>query len=387
MEITDVNIQKEIEGINSIIIRVIYNDDIKEKKLLINEANNNNLVVNEKFEFKPTSRRDRFEFIMIKVDENNNESEIGKKRFPLDEITSQEEYTVQITIPEIDDEEQEAAQIHCKIVLFWSDYEFFEEKKKKSELKLKKLNEALNKTNFYLQKIKEVYGELKASESIYNNTYNNINNQNNNNNYNNQQYQDNRYTDDKQNLNINNYSNNENYMPSPSTKMDNLRGKSGRTGMVDYQDGAPLSGMRIDSYPSNNEKITFRGKKLLTFFGFCVLCLGLVGSLKRPDFPNILEGLFIICCVVIGINTGVSKAKKWFLNALIWDLALIVYDFIWISTHYQYIWIDGYNGGNENFIGLLSVICSAGNILVKSFVGVMLAKQYFDLKAMEAENK
>ena len=387
VEITDVNIQKEIEGINSIIIRVIYNDDIKEKKLLINEANNNNLVVNEKFEFKPTSRRDRFEFIMIKVDENNNESEIGKKRFPLDEITSQEEYTVQITIPEIDDEEQEAAQIHCKIVLFWSDYEFFEEKKKKSELKLKKLNEALNKTNFYLQKIKEVYGELKASESIYNNTLNNINNQNNNNNFNNQPYQDNRYTDDKQNLNINNYSNNENYMPSPSTKMDNLRGKSGRTGMLDYQDGEPHSGMRIDSYPNNNEKITFRGKKLLTFFGFCVLCLGLVGSLKRPDFPNILEGIFIISCVIIGINTGVSKAKKWFLNALIWDLALIVYDFIWISTHYQYIWIDEYNGGNENFIGLLSVICCAGNILIKSFVGVMLAKQYFDLKKMESENK
>ena len=40
VEITDVNIQKEIEGINSIIIRVIYNDDIKEKKLLINEALN-----------------------------------------------------------------------------------------------------------------------------------------------------------------------------------------------------------------------------------------------------------------------------------------------------------------------------------------------------------
>ncbi len=89
---------------------------------------------------------------MIKVDDNNNESEIGKKRFPLDEITSQEEYTVQITIHKIDDEEQEAAQIYCKIVLFWSDYELFEEKKKKSELKLKKLNEALNKTIFIYKK-------------------------------------------------------------------------------------------------------------------------------------------------------------------------------------------------------------------------------------------
>ena len=164
VEITDVDIQKEIEGINSIIIKVIYNERTEEKKLLINKNNNNNnLIVNEKFEFKPTSRQDRFEFIMIKVDENNVESIIGSKRFPLDQITSQEEYLVQITIPETEgDEEISAAVINCKIILFWSDYEFFEEKKKKSENKLKKIKEASNKTNYYLLKIKEVYGDLKA---------------------------------------------------------------------------------------------------------------------------------------------------------------------------------------------------------------------------------
>ena len=42
MEITDVDIQKEIEGINSIIIKVIYNERTEEKKLLINKNNNNN---------------------------------------------------------------------------------------------------------------------------------------------------------------------------------------------------------------------------------------------------------------------------------------------------------------------------------------------------------
>ena len=127
MEITDVDIQKEIEGINSIIIKVIYNEKVEEKKLLINKkSNNNNLIVNERFEFKPTSRQDRFEFIMIKVDEDNVESIIGSKRFPLDQITSQEEYLVQITIPELDREEEiAAAVINCKIFLFWSDYEYF----------------------------------------------------------------------------------------------------------------------------------------------------------------------------------------------------------------------------------------------------------------------
>ena len=88
VEITDVDIQKEIEEINSIIIKVIYNDKIEQKKLFMNNKNkNNNLIVNEKFEFKPTSRKDRFEFIMIKVDEDNVESIIGSKKFPLDQIT------------------------------------------------------------------------------------------------------------------------------------------------------------------------------------------------------------------------------------------------------------------------------------------------------------
>ena len=379
VEITDVNIQKEIEGIKGIVIKVIYNDDIEEKRLLINEGNNN-LIVNEKFEFKPTSRRDRFEFIMIKVDEDNNESEIGSKKFPLDEITSQEEYIVQITIPEIEDEEQVAAYINCKIVLFWSDYEFFEEKKKKSEQKLKKLNEALNKTNYYLQKIKEVYGELKATDSV-NNTYNNnFNSQNNN-----QKLVDNRITDDKNNLNINNYNNNDNYGQSPST---NLRGKnSGRDANIDLSNDDPHSGLRINSYSSNNEPVPFRGKKQVRFFGMCVILLALVGSLKRPDFPNILEGLLIILCCAIGIKRGLSKAVQWFKYIFIGDLILIVYDFIWLCLNYGYIWIDGYTGGHENFVGLLSVISCVGNIIVKSFIGILLYKQYSDTKKLEAENK
>jgi hypothetical protein len=380
VEITDVNIQKQIEGIKEIVIKVIYNDDIEEKRLLMNEGNNN-LIVNEKFEFKPTSRRDRFEFIMKKVDEDNNESEIGSKKFPLDEITSQEEYIVQITIPEIEDEEQVAAYINCKIVLFWSDYEFFEEKKKKSEQKLKKLNEALNKTNYYLQKIKEVYGELKASESINNNTYNNINTQNNNQNpiYN-------RITDDKNNLIINNYSNNDNFIPSPSTKVDNLRGKT-TAGDANFSNIDPQSGLRINSYSNNNEPVPFRGKKQVRFFGLCVILLALVGSLKRPDFPNILEGLLIILCCVIGIKRGLSKAVQWFKYIFYGDLILILYDFIWLCLNYHYMWIDGYTGGNENFIGILSIISCVGNIIIKSFIGILLYKQYTDTKNLESENK
>lgn len=380
VEITDVMIQNQIEGINSIIIRVNYNDEIKEKNILINDINDNNLLVNEKFEFKPTSRRDKFEFIMIKVDENNNESEIGSKRFPLDEITSQEEYIVQITIPEYDDEDQVAAYINCKIVLFWSDYEFYEEKKKKSEQKLKKLKEAADKTSYYLQKIKEIYGDLPGYKNQYNIDYSNNFQEKgmDNNNFKTKNY--NNY-DSYNGNNIINYTN---ANQSPSTKYDIRGQKYGLEESFDPQDREYA--IKEKEY-NNNESIPFKGKNRIKFFGLLIILLGLIGSLKRPDFPSILEGIFIVLFCYIGVNKEISKSLKWFKYLLITDLILIIYDFLWLTTHYDYIWLDSYTGGHENFIGFLSVICCVGNILIKSFVGVLILIKYNGIKTLEQENR
>ena len=379
VEITDVDIQKEIEEINSIIIKVIYNDKIEQKKLFMNNKNNNNLIVNEKFEFKPTSRKDRFEFIMIKVDEDNVESIIGSKKFPLDQITSQEEYLVQITIPEMEGEEEIAAAIiNCKIVLFWSDYEFFEEKKKKSEAKLKKIKEASSKTNYYLQKIKEIYGDLKSYELNYNNL-NNMNNyagQNNLKMMNNQIYQE-------KNLNVNNYSNYTNDMNNNTT---NLRGRNLKEGELgDSNEG--MENIKLDTYNnSENEIIPFRGKKAVRMFGGLIILLSLIGSLRRPDFPNAVEGILVVLCCYIGIKRGIEKALKWFKYAIIGDLTLLVYDFTWLCTHYNFMFIGNYTGGRENFIGFLSVICCGISILVKASLWVLLYKQYTDMKKIEQDN-
>jgi len=386
VEITDVVIQKPIEGINAIIIKVIYNDAIKEAKL---EIGSNNIPVNQRFEFKPTSRRDHFEFIMKKIDDQNQESDIGSKVFPLDEITSQEEYIVQITIPEIEDEDQAAAFINCKIELFWSDYEFYEEKKKKSEQKLKKLNEALSKTSLYLQKIREVYGDLKKNEiNISNNMTNNIsnvpqdhlNNQlmiegNNINNY----YDNNNAGYDAKEQFIrspNNYQNNE----SPSTKIGNLRGQ--KYGL----DTNPNNQLMASDNAYNDNKIPFKGKKQIQFFGLCMILMGLIGSLKRPDFPNLLGGIFVVWCCNIGTRRGMSRAITWLKYVLFYILFLLIYDFLWLTTNYDLMWIDGYTGGNENFIGLLSVISCVGNILLKSLLGVLIFLQYNHIKNSQGQN-
>ena len=158
-EITDIDIKKKLEGIKEIIIKVIYNDKSEELHFKIGDSNSDEMK-NKSFGFKPTSRKDHFEFIMKGVNDRNKVFDIGSKVFPLTDINSYEEYIVQIVVPEIDNEEEIAAYIHAKIVLYWSDYKYYEKQKRKAESRLKKLTSATNKANEYLKLVREIYGDL-----------------------------------------------------------------------------------------------------------------------------------------------------------------------------------------------------------------------------------
>ena len=158
-EITEIDIQKKLEGIKEIIIKIIYNEKNEELHFKMGDISSNELE-HKTFEFKPTSRKDHFEFIMKGINDRNQEFDIGKKIFDLSDINSHEEYLVQIVVPEIENEEIIAAFIKAKIVVFWSDYKMKEKQKKKAENKLKKLTIAKNKAEEYLKKIREIYGDL-----------------------------------------------------------------------------------------------------------------------------------------------------------------------------------------------------------------------------------
>ena len=158
-EITEIDIQKKLEGIKEIIIKIIYNEKNEELHFKMGDISSNELE-HKTFEFKPTSRKDHFEFIMKGINDRNQEFDIGKKIFDLSDINSHEEYLVQIVVPEIENEEIIAAFIKAKIVVFWSDYKMKEKQKKKAENKLKKLTIAKSKAEEYLKKIREIYGDL-----------------------------------------------------------------------------------------------------------------------------------------------------------------------------------------------------------------------------------
>ena len=159
-EITDIDIRRKLKGIKEIIIEVVFNDKNKEFHFKLGEKTNTDIKF-KKFEFKPTSRKDHFEFIMKGISNKNKIFEIGRKVFPLNDVQSSEEYLVQIEVPEIKDEQKIAAYINAKIILYWNDISY-EQKKKTLEIKINKLNIAITKAEEYLEKLREIYGAKKT---------------------------------------------------------------------------------------------------------------------------------------------------------------------------------------------------------------------------------
>ena len=162
-EITDIDIQKKMKGIKEIIIKVIFNDKSEEFHFQLGDINNKE-IDNKKFEFKPTSRKDYFEFIMQGLNNKDKIFDIGRKLFPLTDV-DQEEYLVKIIVPEIENEEKIAAYINAKIILYWNDYKEYEKQKIKIQKKLNKLIIAINKAKDYLKKIREIFGKLSFNDN------------------------------------------------------------------------------------------------------------------------------------------------------------------------------------------------------------------------------
>jgi hypothetical protein len=171
-EITDVNIKEKLDGINEIIILIIYNDKKEELRFRLGDKNSKEML-KKSFSFRPTSRKDNFEFIMRGVNEQNQIFDIGSKVFPLNDIISQEEYLVQIVIPEIDNPNKIVAYINAKIVLYMSDFKHYESLRRKQEKRLKKFMVAANKASEYLKCVREIYGDLSVMNSEITVNYNN----------------------------------------------------------------------------------------------------------------------------------------------------------------------------------------------------------------------
>ena len=156
IEISDMDIRMDFgdKNIAKIVIEILYNNEVKQKIFDVNPDENE---INKIFEFKPKSKTDNFVVVLKCITDEEEELEIGSREFPLNEITLQEEYSAQIDIPDSNNEESVGAIINAKILLYWSDYQFYVDKKNETEQKIEKILSTINETDKYCKIINNIY--------------------------------------------------------------------------------------------------------------------------------------------------------------------------------------------------------------------------------------
>ena len=378
MEIIDIEIKQKLENINEIILYLVYNS---ERKQLRFEYSNDIINFYEQlFEFKSISKRDNFELVLQGIDSENKEIiEIGKKDIPLEEMTSQEEYTVQITIPEIKKPEEIAAIINSKINFHWSDYQFFEEKKKISENKLRKLKEASLKVNQYLAKVNEIYvfssknnynteqtqvskaGELPIDSDFQNyDTFSgkNINNSNN-------------ILSPKKNIPAD-------LSPQNNNIYDNkdIKNQFG----VGYEEAKSGYDNKININTKNSSRNNYKNLKgvwLIELLSLLCILLSLLNSLQRADYISAIVGIYIFTYILFADRKNFAIKSKSFWYLFLLALAAFFLDCFWLYINVDYLKPLIINAGPyDNDIKRLTFFNTGCNAIIKCCLAILMFAQY-----------
>ena len=339
VEISDIDIKVDLGDLNiiQIIVEILYNNETQQKTFDVNQDDND---INKIFEFKPKSKTDNFIIILKCVSDNDQIIEIGNKEFPVNEITMQEEYSAQIEIPEINDETNVGAIINAKIFLYWSDYQYYADKKNETEQKIEKIKKTINETNKYCKEINDIY--LK-------------------------------------NMKIQQQPNNEEIEWNDKIiKPNNDKAKSSYIDIDNNERGSNLNNDENNQFRNNafdiNTNDNYRNNNnnkslfLIKLLGLSLLGLGFADGFYRNEFPNQLLGvlIFLSCFNIFQGNREQIK----FLNKFNFYMCLIVLlmDIIWMFCNFNSKTDEKYEGGYNK----LTKIIVAISIITKGFSCVIL---------------
>ena len=370
IEISDIEIKKSLTDVNAIFLYLIYNNQKAEFNFTYSKHIKQ--FTDKIFEFKSVSKKDHFELI-LKYTKNNSDYlyDLSKKVFPLEEITTQDEYGVQITLPEEKNQDQVVAFINSKITLHWSDYKFFIDKIKNSEIRIRKLNEASLKVNNYLSQINEIY-KSNSSYNILKNKINNINTDNTQTGLGQINQMDSAFSsgpkDNIKNINTNNDNdmiikmNEDNYNDNDNDKENDLNELNDFNEQKDYN---------RNSYKNLN---AISLVKLLSLL--CVL-FSLFNSLQRPDFFSAIIGIvtFGYIFFVENKNFAVKSKNFWYLFLLVF--AGFIYDCIWIFINLDLLDTDiDYKGPYHNAIAKICFFTNGLAGINKCCLAILVFAQY-----------
>ena len=148
-EIVDLNNNIDLEGIQEIIVKIIYREQEQEiKQKIINGQKNE--IDNKKFEFNASSKKDNLKFILMTINNSNDTSEVGSKTYSLEEIVNQDPFLIKVEIPSEEKEEENKDNVACiiqaKLQLRWSDLKYYEQQKENEEQKIKKINKRFGRS-------------------------------------------------------------------------------------------------------------------------------------------------------------------------------------------------------------------------------------------------
>ena len=341
LEISGIDIKTDLGDVNviNIIIEIIHNGQKYEKYFDPNDDDNN---YNKKFELKPQKQTDTLIVCLKCVIDNNDVIEIGKREFPINQITTQEECEAQISIPEENNDAIEAAIISTKINFLWSYYEKFSDKKKETEQKIEQIKKVISETDKYCTEINNIY--LKNMK---------IQNQ----------------------PNVNNIQWNDNIMkPNNDGPKPTYIDIENNNNLNENEYNEEMKKNLFEMNSNDNFRISTQSPKeikILKIIGFSLICLGLLNGIHKNEFPNELCGIliFLSCYDIFQGNIGKSR----FLNKFnfYYCLALLALDIIWIFSYFTEEY-DEINGIGPTIVTKLLV---GLNIIIKRFGSVILHKK------------
>ena len=340
VEISAIDISAELPNINfvQILIEIIYCGQTYQKFFDINNDEQNN---NKIFELKPQKKTDNFIIVLKCVSDNDEIIEIGKREFPIDQIITQDEYDAVISIPDENNENVEVATINTKIVLFWSKYQFYLEKKNETEQKIEKIKKDLSETNRFCKEINNIYLKNKKIQQQPN--QNNI---------------------------LSNYK-----VIKPSTD-------ASKTNYIDIDNNNDLNNNEYnealkqnmfeiksnDNYNRNSGNVNPEMIRTIKTMGVCIIALGLLNGFHKNEFHNELCGiLFILSCYDI-FQGDHEKAKLFNKFVFYYCLALLILDIFWIFSYFTEVY-DEVNGVGPT---ILTKIIVALSVVAKGFSAVII---------------
>ena len=338
LEISGIDIKTDLGDVNvaKIIIEITYNGQTYEKYFDPADDDNN---YNKKFELKPQKKTDTLIVSLKCVIDNNEVIDIGKREFPIDQITTQEECEAQISIPEETNDAIEAAVISTKIIFLWSYYQLYVEKKNETEHKIEQIKKAISETDKYCKEINNIYSKnIKIQQNP---------------NLNNIQWNDNIMKpsiDEPRStyIDIENNNNNEHYNEEVQKNLYEINSN--------------------DNYFKNRETQSPKKMEILKAIGFSLICFGLSNGFHKNEFPNELCGILIILSCYDIFQGNLEKARHLNKFNLFFCLTLLALDIFWIFSFFTEEY-DEVNGMGPTFFTKLFVALS---IIVKGFASVIL---------------